>query len=253
MTIKKKPEGKQWEMLVESWYANTHEGKILLAKTYKVTYETMKHWISEGGATRKPMKEPRMTVTIPELLAMRPSVNLDFVCLDIETSNLQADFSILLTACIKPYGREPIVFRADEYPAWNTNRANDYQITKATAEELRKHAIVVGHFSSGFDVPFLRAKMVKHGLEPLPPMFGVDTWRIAKQNFKVSSRRLKNLADFYDLGEKTLVEGGLWMEAAYNGSSEAMDRIVAHNIKDVEILERLACISFPYLRSIPRL
>jgi hypothetical protein len=84
-------------------------------------------------------------------------------------------------------------------------------------------------------------------------MFGIDTWQIAKKNFKVSTRRLKGLGEFFDIGEKDPVEGNLWMEAAYNGSREAMDRIVAHNIRDVELLERLACISFPYLKSIPRL
>lgn len=254
MTQKKKPEGVAWEDFVDKWYTLDHDGKVLLANYYGVTYDTCKHWVSGAGATRKQVKAaPTMIVTMPELLAMRPSVNLDFVCFDVETSNLAADFSILLTACIKPYGREPIVFRADHYHDWVDDRADDSQIVRDVAEELRKHAVVVAHFGSGFDIPFLRAKMVKHGLEPLPPMFGIDTWRIAKQNFRVSSRRLKNLASFFDIGEKELVEGGLWMEAAYSGSKEAMDRIVAHNIQDVLVLERLACISFPYLKSIPKL
>lgn len=253
--MKKKPEGQEWEDFVESWYMNNHEGKVAMAISYGATYDTAKHWISETpGATRKQVRaEQRMTVTVPELLAMRPSVHLDFVCLDIETSNLNADFSILMTACIKPFGQESIVFRADNYPEWKTERANDYKITKAISDELRRHAIVIAHFGSGFDIPFLRAKMVKHGIEPLPQMFGIDSWRIAKNNFKVSSRRLKNLADYFDIGEKEPVEGGLWMAAAYNGDKEALDRIVAHNVRDVEVLERLACISFPYLRSIPRL
>ena len=254
MARKKRPEGKEFDDFVAKWYSSSHQEKLALAKRYGVSYETARHLISDSGSTRKRVKiEPNMTITVPELLAMKPSVNLDFVCFDIETSSLQADFSILLTACIKPYGQEAIVFRADDYPEWDKERANDYQITRDTAMELRKHAIVIGHFSSRFDIPFLRAKMTKHGFEPLPQMFGIDTWRIARQNFKVSSRRLKNLADYFDIGEKELVEGGLWMEAAYNGSREAMDKIVAHNQKDVEILERLAGLSFPYLRSIPKL
>ena len=254
MTQKKKPTGSDWDCFVQNWYEATHDDKVVLAKSFGITYETARHWLSDSGSTRKRVKiEPRMTVNVLELLATKPSVNLDFVCFDIETSSLQADFSILLTACIKPYGQEAIVFRADDYPEWDKERANDYQITRDTAMELRKHAIVIGHFSSRFDIPFLRAKMTKHGFEPLPQMFGIDTWRIARQNFKVSSRRLKNLADYFDIGEKELVEGGLWMEAAYNGSREAMDAIVSHNIKDVEILERLAGLSFPYLRSISKL
>lgn len=255
MTRKKKPEGKEFDAFVERWYESDHSGKIALAKEYGVSYGTAKHFISDAGATRKQVKAepPRMRVSLPELLAMRPSVNLDFVCFDIETSNLQADFSILLAACIKPFGREPIVFRADDYPEWKTDRANDYQITKAVAEELRKHAVVVTHYGLYFDIPYLRAKMAKHGIEPLPLMYLVDTWSVARKNFKVTTRRLKGLADFFDIGDKELVEGSLWMEAAYNGSKEAMDKITAHNAQDTEILERLACISFPYLKSIPKM
>jgi len=250
--MRKRPNGKEFEKLVDDYCEADHEGKVALAEKYGVHMDTVKHWVSDAGATRQP-KEYKMRVAVPELLASRPSVNLDFVSFDIETSNLQADFSILMTACIKPYGRDSIVFRSDDYPEWQNDRKNDYQITKAIAQELRKHAIIITHYGQYFDVPFLRAKMQKHELEPLPQMFAIDTWQIARKNFKISSRRLKNLGEYFDLGEKEAVEGTLWMEAAYNGSKEAMDKIVAHNIRDVEILEKLACISFPYLRSIPKL
>lgn len=214
-----------------------------------------KHWISDSGSTRKVEKPPeqRGTITESELLAMRPSTAMDFVCLDLETSNLDADFSILLTACIKPFGKPALVFRADAYPSWATNRADDKAITKAIADELRKHAVVITHYGTKFDVPFLRAKLVKHGLEPLPPMFAIDSWRIAKDNFKVSSRRLKTLAEYFQIGTKDGVEGGLWMKAAYEGNTEAMNQIVEHNVVDVDVLEKLACISFPYLKFIRRL
>jgi uncharacterized protein YprB with RNaseH-like and TPR domain len=251
--MKKRPTGLEWEKFVESWYKNDHDGKVILAQAFGVTYETLKHWVSNNGATRKKVEEPTMHISIPELLGSQPCVNLDFVCFDIETSNLQADFSITMTACIKPYGLPPIVFRADNYPEWTENRSNDKGIITDISAELRKHAIVIAHYGSKFDVPFLRAKMVKHHLDPLPPMFGIDTWRIAWNNFKVSSRRLANLSTFFDIGEKEPVEGALWMTAAYDGSKEAMDKIVSHNIRDVEILEKLACISFPYIKSIPRL
>lgn len=254
MTIKKKPEGQDFENWCGLWDEATHEGKVELARLGLVTYDTAKHWRSEGEVPiRKREEKLRMTITVPELLAMRPSVNLDFVCFDIETSNLKADFSILMVACIKPYGQEAITFRADDYPEWTSDRANDSKITKDIAKELRKHAIVIGHYSQKFDLPYFRAKMVKHGLEPLPPMFGIDTWRIAKNNFQVSSRRLQNLVRFFDIGEKGQVDGELWMRAAYNGDKESMDEIVDHCIKDVEVLEKLACISFPYLKSIPKL
>jgi len=256
MVAKKQPNGAELEKLVEQWYSTDHEGKVQLAKEFKVSYGTMKHWLSDLGLTRKQVRTdiPTMTVTAPELLAVSPSVELDFVMFDLETSGFDADWDILLTAAIKPYGKEPITFRADNYPEWTTNRADDRGITIDIASELRKHAIVIGHYSERFDVRFIRAKMFRHGLEPLPPMFGLDTWRIAKNNFKVSNRRMKSLSIFARIPlPKEEPDGDRWMRAAFGGEKEALDKILAHNIDDVLILERLACISFPYVKSIPRL
>jgi len=250
---KLKPEGKSWEYFVKSWYERGHAGKLMLCSDIGVSYDVAKHWISDSGSTRKVVKEETSSMDVDDILAIETPTKLDFVCIDLETSNLNADFSILLTACIKPFGLEPIIFRADNYSTWEKKRSDDSQITKDIANELRKHAIVIGHYSQKFDIPFLRAKMVKHGLAPLPPMFGIDTWRIAINNFKVSSRRLVSLGNFFDLGDKSGVEGSLWMSGAYEGNKEAMNKIVEHNIQDVIILEKLACLSFPYLKAIPKL
>ena len=258
MAARKKPKGKEWIEFAEAWEDYDHNGKLSLADRYGVTYDTAKHWYSEGStdpAEELEKEAPPMQLTVDDLLAMRPAINLDFVSFDLESSNLKADFSILLSAVIKPFGQTPMVFRADNYPTWEEARANDKQIVADIAQELGKHAIIVTHYGStgNFDIPFLQAKLVHHGLAPLPPLFGIDTYRIAKRNFQISSRRLKNLVSYFGIGNKEGVEGQLWVDAAYNGSREAMDRIVEHNIIDCEVLEKLGCLSFPYLRSIPRL
>ncbi len=250
---KKKPMGSAWDEFVAHWNTATHAEKLALAENHQVTYDTAKHWISEAGQARPKIAAARGTLTTEELLDTRPSVNLDFVSFDLETSNLKADFSLVLCACIKPFGQPVKVFRADSYPTWKTDRANDKPIVEAVSEELRKHAIVVTHYGSGFDVPYLRAKLVKYNLDPLPPMFAVDSYQIARQNFQVSSRRLKNLAEYFEIGDKTAVDGDHWVRAAYDADPEALNYIVEHNIIDVQVLEKLACLSFPYLRSIRRL
>lgn len=255
------PEGSEWDDFVREWNKRDHIGKVNMARLYGVSYDLAKHWISNAGEAGKGQVKEEETdddevLTVDDILKSTNGVNLDFVTFDLETTNLKADFSIVLAAVIKPFGRPPVVFRADEFEAWNRNRADDCEIICAVAEELSKHAIVVTHYGTGFDIPYLRAKMVKYGLQPLPPMFGVDSYSIAKQNFEVSSRRLKNLARYFDLGDKTDVEGELWMEAAYGApkvANKALDKIVDHNIKDCELLEKLACLSFPYLKAIRRL
>ena len=255
MSSRKKPVGQEWEQFEALWHGSNHEEKVELCGIHDTTYDVGKKWVSEGKTDPPEEELPRIQMTREDILDMPSTMNLDFVSFDLETSNLKADFSILLTAAIKPFGQPTMVFRADNYPAWEHDRANDRQIVADIAEELAKHAVIMTHYGSSgnFDVPYLRAKMVHHRLQPLPPLFSIDTYKVAKSNFQVSSRRLKSLASFFDIGEKELVEGSLWLEAAYNGSREAMDKIVAHNIQDVIILEKLANLSFPYIKSIPRL
>lgn len=182
-----------------------------------------------------------------------PVIELDFVCFDLETTNLTADFSIILCACIKPFGKNAIVLRIDDYNSnWSTKRMDDSKLIKAIATELSKHAIVITHYGSKFDLPYLKAKMARYGLSPLNPIFSIDTWRLAKNNFQVSSRRLANMSTYFELGKKSGVEGPLWLKASMNGDKKSLDEIVEHNIQDVILLERLAAISFKYLKAIPK-
>ena len=266
MAISKRPTTEE-EILkfCEDWDSKNKQGKLLLAKTWGITYGTAKHWRSDFSEYKPIAKKLNVQEAICDtdeqeafdwvtaINTLPRQVDLDFVSFDLETTNLTANFSIILTASIKPFGKETIVFRADEYPEWTSNRANDKPIVNDIARELRKHAIIMTHYGTGFDIPYFRAKMVKHGLPPLPPMFGLDTYAIAKANFKIHSRRLAALGDYFNIGQKSGVEGPLWLEASLSGSTEAMDSIVAHNIQDVILLERLAVLSFPYARSLRRL
>lgn len=260
MTARKKPIGVEWDEFVENWRKGNHEHKLQQCALYGITYDTAKHWINEGDTT--PLDHPRMPNTkieetalaVGEVLALRSKIDLDFVTYDIETTGLKADFSIMLSAVIKPFKQEPIVFRADDYEPWKEgHRLNDQEICRDITNELSRHAIIITHYGVGFDIPYTRAKMIRYGLPPLPPMFGVDTYSLAKANMLVSRRRLEALAEYLSLGKKTAVEGNLWMEAAMNGDKAAMDKIVEHNIQDCVLLEKLAAITFPYLKSLRRL
>jgi DNA polymerase III epsilon subunit-like protein len=179
--------------------------------------------------------------------------NLDFVSFDLETTELKADFSVILSACIKPFGGEPIVFRADDYnPDWETgNRKNDKTITAAILKELAQHAVIVVHYGS-FDIRYINAKAVRYNLPTLPNIFVMDTYSLAKANLQVSRRRLDALASYFFRKKKTVVDGELWMKAGMNGDIEALDKIVEHNIQDCILLEQLAQVLFPFVHSLRR-
>ncbi len=252
-----------WQSWCATWDKADHAEKQTIAQNYGVNYGTARHWRSDCGIpvpTRKkevvaqPNCPPEYQLeAVREVLALQPKVELDFVSFDIETTGLRADFSVVLSAVIKPFGKPPQVFRADKYPAWaEGSKANDRDICCDITNELSHHAIVVTHYGTGYDIPYTRAKLIRYGLPPLPPMFALDTYSIAKVNMLVTRRRLEALAEYLSLGKKSAVEGNLWMQAAMNGDKKAMDAIVAHNIQDCELLERLAALLFPYLKSIRR-
>ena len=165
MSTRKKPRGAEWEAFVEEWYINNHEGKLALAKRYDITYDTAKHFISESGATRKQVREELPTgkvaqeEAIKEVLALTPRAKLYFSAFDIEATGLKADFSVLLSAVIKPYGQEPTVFRADDYPNWaEGKRGDDFSICRAIAQELAQHAVIFTHYGTGYDIKYLRQR-----------------------------------------------------------------------------------------------
>jgi DNA polymerase III epsilon subunit-like protein len=179
--------------------------------------------------------------------------DLDFISFDLETTELKADFSVILSACIKPFGKDVIVFRADEYnPEWTTgDRKDDSAITAAILEELAQHAVIMVHYGS-FDIRYINAKAVRYSLPTLPNIFVLDTYSLAKSNLQVSRRRLDALASYFFGETKHLVEGELWMKAGMNGDIEALDEIVAHNVQDVILLEMLARVLFPFVKSLRR-
>lgn len=249
---RKKPASDEYREFVSNWAESDHEGKLDLAKTYGVSYDTAKHWVLEGDTS--PAELPPMDAVgrsvMDEVAAVKHKIALDFVSFDIETSGLDADWSIILSAVVKPYGQKPVVFRADSYPEWLSNRANDEPIVADVALELGRHAVIVTHYGTKFDIRYLRAKMMRYGLSPLPLMRGMDTYKIAKDNMAVSRRRLDVLSAYLFNGKKTQVSGNIWMDVAYNGSKERLDEIVAHNIQDCELLEQLAQIYYPYVKTL---
>jgi len=259
---RKKPEGEPLVEWCTRWDELGHDAKIKFCEdVWGISYETGRHWRSDSNIPKKEnlgieeFNEDTLTSgMISEVMSWEPHVHLDFVTFDIETTNLTADFSILLTACIKPYGSAPIVFRADDYPKWRKNYLeNDSLLASDIITELKKHAIIITHYGSRFDMPYMRAKAMRYKINPMPQMFGIDTWSVARSNFKLASRRLQALSNYFEMGSKSQVEGNLWMKAAYDGDRDSMNSIVAHNIQDCIILEKLAAASFPYMRSVKKI
>ncbi len=161
-------------------------------------------------------------------------------CFDLETSNLSADFGIVLCAVIKPAGEDCITLRGDVLnKKWKTKRSDDSAVIKATVEELLKYDIWVAHNGARFDVPWLRTRLLKHGGEPLATRKLVDPVFLARNKLKMSYNSLSKIADHLGVNSKTEVSPEMWLRASLDGDKEAMDYIVSHCVEDTITLEKV--------------
>lgn len=158
---------------------------------------------------------------------------------DIETSHLQADFGIVLCACIKPAEKKIITFRGDELiPNWTSKRSDDGPLVKAIADELDKYDGWVAHNGRRFDVPFLNTRLLKAGHKPLrSPKFLIDPVELARNKLKMSYNSLEKLAQHLGCNSKTDVDPSVWLRAVLDGDKKALQYIVKHCQEDVITLE----------------
>lgn len=157
---------------------------------------------------------------------------------DIEASNLNADFGVILTIGFKTVGEgETEVLRIDDYGEKNLIKA-EKKLLKDASERLLNADVWLTHFGQWYDIPFVNSRLLYHHLPVLPPNFShIDTWKIAKNRLKLRNNRLVTIQEFLGLKEeKNAIKPEQWLRAL-SGHRPSMDYIVEHNRRDVLVLE----------------
>lgn len=165
--------------------------------------------------------------------------------LDIEATNLNADFGIILTWYIKKDSRNEY-----DYSIITREEILDYTFDRRVVSELLdaldNYDVIWTHYGSDwrFDVPFIRARAFALGLEhKLPKRMEKllkDTYPIARSKLKIHSNRLGSIANALNIRniKKTPLNPEKWRLAAY-GDPKALECIAIHNKRDVQLLERV--------------
>lgn len=115
---------------------------------------------------------------------------------------------------------------------------SDLSVIKRLSELLYEADAVVGHYSDNFDIPWVNSRLLKYGLDPLPPIKQIDTYKIAKSRFRLNSYRLDYIGQYLEVGKKVSTPGGLW-ERCLKGEKKAIEIMQAYNVGDVELLEKV--------------
>lgn len=163
--------------------------------------------------------------------------------LDIETTNLDANFGIMLSYCIKDSDSNTI-YESVITPS-DIKRAKagdeDKRVVTACVRDLQRFDKLVTFYGVRFDIPFIRTRAVSLGIEF--PSHGTikhqDVYFLIRGKFKLNSNRLENACRVL-LGhtDKTKIEYKHWRAGA-RGDEKALKYIVKHNRYDVLDLEKL--------------
>jgi uncharacterized protein YprB with RNaseH-like and TPR domain len=159
--------------------------------------------------------------------------------LDIEASNLTADWGVCLCYFIKPLGSDEMLSRT--VTAKELKTVLDQEVIRQAIKDISQFDRIITFYGARFDIPFLRSRALKNNLEF--PVFGSikhnDCYFMARARLRLSSNRLENVCRFlYGETNKDHILPSYWIKAL-QGDKESLGYITEHCKKDVIDLERV--------------
>jgi hypothetical protein len=120
--------------------------------------------------------------------------------------------------------------------AWKDG--DDKDMLQKFASILAQADEVVGHNIDKFDLPWIRARAAKNGVDLSAILKTVDTLKIARRYFNFNSNRLDYLAQFLGIGAKIKTEFEWWADVM-NGNKTRLKQMVQYCQRDVTILVKV--------------
>jgi hypothetical protein len=153
----------------------------------------------------------------------------------------------------KEYGKKKVhgVSLLDDPKRFAKNHKDDYHVVKALRDMVADADILVHHNGDRFDIKKLNARIIYHGLEPLPPIVTVDTLKEAKRIAAFTSHRLDYLSKHLGSKGKRPTSEGLWLRVLL-GDRKAIEEMYRYNGDDVKELEFVYHRLRPYMKAHPQ-
>lgn len=193
------------------------------------------------------MKEPKILLldleTSLELVAVFGLRDNDW----IDPSNLITE-RYIICASYKWLGEKKVhhVSVLDDPKRFKRNPSDDLYVVKVLRDIVAQADVLVGHNLGAFDKPYLETRILYHGIDPLPPIATIDTYKTAKSRFRFNSNKLTYLGEFLKVGGKKETSHGLWMKVL-KGDIKAIKEMIDYNVRDVELLEDVFNKLKPYM------
>lgn len=164
--------------------------------------------------------------------------------LDIETSNLNASFGVVVTWCIKESGGKILEGFLTKKDFQRKNGEYDKRIIKDCVDAILKFDRLVVYWGKDrrFDMPFLRTRAVGLGLyfPYYQERITNDLYDIVRNKFLFGRNSLHAACQHLGIGSKdTPLCPQLWMDATIGRKPKAIQTILQHNREDVISTELL--------------
>lgn len=142
---------------------------------------------------------------------------------------------------------------SDRLTSEEAKAKDDKRIAQSIWRLLDEADIVVAHNGDSFDIKKLNTRFLKYRL-PHPNYYrSIDTLKIVKKEFRISSNKLDYVCKFLGLDTKINTGGiDLW-DSCEKGDEQALKKISRYCDNDVKILEELYLYLRPYIRNHPNL
>jgi uncharacterized protein YprB with RNaseH-like and TPR domain len=172
---------------------------------------------------------------------------------DIETSGFKADFDTMLCASVFHDNGEIATWRRDQFPQEHV--LDDKGLCIAIRDYLTENFdYIVTWYGKQFDVPFLNTRLtLEHQERPYEARLHIDALYLVPQG--IAGRSLANVARALKVTDeevhKTSFDKRIWA-LANAGDKAALDFVVDHNIKDVQLTGRVFEKLRPLVKNVHR-
>lgn len=124
---------------------------------------------------------------------------------------------------------------------------DDYYVCKTIRDAFDDVDVLVGHNHRKFDIKRLNARLMFHGLPPLPLIQTIDTLTEIKKVAAFTSHRLDYLGTHLLGDSKKPTSEGLWLRCL-QGDKAAIKEMTSYCVQDVILDEKLYLKIRPYLK-----
>jgi predicted RNA-binding Zn-ribbon protein involved in translation (DUF1610 family) len=194
-------------------------------------------------------------------------INKDIILWDIETSyTLSATWGLYDTN-VAAVIREPYILSYSwkylgdtkthvvalpDFKTYKKDRHNDIELVKSIRDLFDSVKVVVAHNNNQFDYRWVFGRFAIHGIKPPAPLQTIDTLLIARSKFKFNSYKLKDLGNYFGVGDKVDTGGiGLWVKCIENDDKRSWDLMKKYNKNDVVLLEKIYLKLLPFITNHP--